>query len=466
MKKTSALFLLSFLLCCLQLAAQSGQRATAQPSPKVPTKSPSGSPAPVADASSRPNAFHTESYNITVESVQRKANNYTVTLVFESLSDNVVKLKLGGNGEYYWEKEGPYLLDEKSNKYLLQGEDSERVVNSAELFPRTKLKTQFRFYGEGGGTTFTFMTAEYSPVRGRPVVIKGLKVTAAEPFNDEAKFVTESYRVTVESVKRNADNVEVVLVFESLSDVPFNLTLGNRESDSVWQTPYLIDENADKYLVRVRSDPDQAKPRPEEPVLERTELLPGTKAKADLKFYGTGSGTSFTLITKEQSPKRDRPIVLRGLRPDSAEAPARTAITQPTAAPQQAPTFETESYKVVVTDVQRNANTITVTLVFESLLDKTFEVAWGRGGGGDDEWHSEEPYLIDENADRYYLRNRDDGKVVDCLWCPSANLLPGTKLKTHFVFNASSNGTTFTLGCKEVSPKPQRPIVIRGLKLN
>lgn len=149
-----------------------------------------------------------------------------------------------------------------------------------------------------------------------------------------------------------------------------------------------------------------------------------------------------------------------------AREPVSNSSSSQTAETPQLPSFQTEAYRVVVSDVHRSAETITVTLIFESLLDKTFEIAWGRGNGRDEDWKSDEPYLIDENADRYYLTRRDDGRIVDCLWCGSAELLPGTKLKTHFIFKNSGNGSTFTLACKEFSPKPDRPIIIRGLKAN
>lgn len=469
MKKLFLLLLLLLFLCDATTIAQSD---LATPTQGLSRKS----SAQEATSLERPN-FQTDSYRLTVESLHRKANNFTVTLIIESLSDKVTELRLGGDS-YYWEKNGPYLIDEKSNKYILQDKDSEGVVNGSgnrlvELFPKTKLKTQLLFFGSGNGTTFTFVTTEIAPVRGRPVLIKGLKITSAESFNDEAKFTTESYRVTVESVKKNADNVEVTLVIESLSNDTVILTWGEKYNNEVWQMPYLTDENADKYILRVRKDPE-TEDDSNEPAVSQTELLPGTKLKTHLKFYGTGRGTTFTLVSKERSPKSGRPVVISGLKPNAVEPPKKASmeespsINTPTTETLQPPTFETESYRVVVSDVQRNAGDIIVTLIFENLTDKTFQIGWGRGqyrGDGIRVWEGEEPYLIDENADRYYLRDRDNGKVVDCMWCESAELLPGTKLKTRFIFKASGNGTTFTLACKEFSPKPERPIVIRGLKV-
>lgn len=457
-----------FAVSTLLFLSAAGSLAQTRPSP---TQSPRRPSTETIRTSERPNFFQTESYSVTVESVKRKANNFTVTLVFESLSDKIINLRLGSD-QYYWDQRGPYLLDEKSNKYSLQRPDSEGFVSCSgcsfkDLLPRTKLKSQFLFFGSGNGTTFTFMTTESLPVRGRAVVIKGLKVTSSDTFNDEAIFTTESYRVTRESVNKNVDSVEVTLVFESLSDETVVLAWGTKYDNAVWQVPYLTDENANKYVLRVRSDSSQ------EPAVSQTELLPGTKLKAHLKFYGAGNGTVFTLISKERGPKPNRPIVISGLTANSGDGskksamePVSTPNSPPAAGMRQLPSFETEAYRVVVSDVQRNAENITVTLIFESLLDKAFEIIWGRGTGDEENWQSDEPYLIDENADRYYLRRRDDGRVVDCLWCGRAELLPGTKLKTHFIFKASGNGTTFTFACRELSPKHDRPIIIKGLKAN
>lgn len=341
-----------------------------------------------------------------------------------------------------------------------------------DLFPGTKIKSQFLFFGNGDGTSFTFKTNELSPRYREPVIIKELKVNTAENFKNAADFTTESYRVTVESVKRNADNVQVVLVFESITDRTISLAWGSRNYSDFWDVPYLTDENGDKYVLRRRKNPADESFLKDLGV-DDTDFLPGTRLKADLKIYGTGSGSIFTLASKERSPKYDRPIVIRNLKPDS-RTPGRTAAVETIgSAPSvtdsdQPPTFVTESYRVVVSEAQRTGDNILITLVFENLLDATIRIAWGRGentNGNENSWRGAEPYLIDENADRYYLRYRDDGKITDCLWCDSAQLLPGTKLKSRFIFKVTGTGTTFTFASNEFEPKPDRPVVIKGIKL-
>lgn len=270
---------------------------------------------------------------------------------------------------------------------------------------------------------------------------------------DLPKFETESYRVTVESVQRKANNFIVTLVFESLSEKSIKIRLvGSPYPDQLDRpgSPYLSDEKSDKYILQ---DVDSARV-----VYFGTELLPKTK----FFFFGQGNGTTFTFTATEMDGNfnRIRPVTLKGLKVTSTEESAELNTSS------DLPSLVTESYRVVVSDVQRDSDNIVVTLIFESLLDHSFNIEWGEGHRGDNDiWQGVEPYLIDENADRYYLRDRDDGKVVGCGFCyEHTELLPRTKLKTHFIFKALGTGTTFTLACKERSPKNDRPVVIQGLK--
>jgi hypothetical protein len=98
------------------------------------------------------------SYRVTVDSVHRKANNFTITLVFENLSDNTLRLEWsGGPNNERW---GPYLFDENSPKYFLQEIDSDRVVgHGSDLLARTKLKSRFLFYGPAQGSIFSLVAA-------------------------------------------------------------------------------------------------------------------------------------------------------------------------------------------------------------------------------------------------------------------------------------------------------------------
>ena len=262
---------------------------------------------------------------------------------------------------------------------------------------------------------------------------------------------TSLYRAVVSSVQRKANNFTVTVVFENLTDKLVNLRWGNSYNLET-SGPYLVDEKSAKYTLQ---DVDTAK------VVNCSgcayaELLPKTKLKTDFIFFGEGNGKLFTFMATEFVPSSRMPIAIKGLTVTS---------TTELSATEALPTFITESYRAVVTDVQKDSNNVVVTLVLENLLDKPYTVEWGEGRSGDnDVWEGKEPYLIDENADRYYLRERDSGKIVFCSYCEGAEILPGTKLKTRFVFKISGTGNTFTLATKERSPKSERPVVITGLK--
>lgn len=121
------------------------------------------------------------------------------------------------------------------------------------------------------------------------------------------------------------------------------------------------------------------------------------------------------------------------------------------------PTFETESYRVTVGAVRRTGNSLTLTLTFESLSDDKVMLSWDGYSG---------TYILDENGERWNLEGRDSAGV---LWFPGygpATLLPGTKIKTKFVFapRGQSTGTRFTLAANEGQPKAGRQVLIRGIK--
>ena len=79
-------------------------------------------------------------------------------------------------------------------------------------------------FGSGNGTTFDLIANDLSDnSNGKLVVMKGLKVTSNEDSNptpDLPTFVTESYRVVVESMRRDAD-IEVRRTFLGKGQVFF-----------------------------------------------------------------------------------------------------------------------------------------------------------------------------------------------------------------------------------------------------
>jgi hypothetical protein len=307
----------AFLLCTVASFAQATWASSSQAlSTASPQKPESAAQKPSLDKGS---------YRVIVDSVQKKANNYTVTLIFENLTDRAIKIKwlhssfLRGPG-----KEEPYLLDERSNKYVLQAERfqgilGDEVYGGAQVLAGTNLKLRYLFFGSGSGETFELLANDLSDkTNGRPVILKGLKITSNEDLKPTAglpTFVTESYRVVVESIRRDASNLTMTLVFESLADRTFTINWGDgRYNDNgIWESsePYLIDENADRYYLRGQ---DTGKIIGFLHWDQQAELLPKTKLKTHLVFKVTESGSSFTFACKERSPKKDRPIVIQGLK--------------------------------------------------------------------------------------------------------------------------------------------------------
>ena len=75
---------LAFLLCTIGAFAQSGRPASSQ--------APSNTPPQKAESTGRP-SLEKGTYRVIVDSIQKKANNYTVTLIFENLTDRAIKIK-------------------------------------------------------------------------------------------------------------------------------------------------------------------------------------------------------------------------------------------------------------------------------------------------------------------------------------------------------------------------------------
>lgn len=174
-------------------------------------------------------------------------------------------------------------------------------------------------------------------------------------------------------------------------------------------------------------------------------------------FYGSGNGTTFDLVAIDFND--GQPVIIKGL---------KVTLDEDTTSSSASPAFVTEAYRVFVDSVRKDGDDLIIVLIFESLTDKTFKISWGDGSYHYEThaWNGAEPYLIDENADRYYLKSQDSAKIIGSFnfWEEVPDLLPGTKLKTQLVFKAAGNGSVFTLGCKEKSPVRDRPVVIKGIK--
>jgi hypothetical protein len=126
------------------------------------------------------------SYKVTVESLERNANDYIVTLAFENLTDKTIKIAWQEKSNLVPDATGPYLMDESGEKYFAKGTDSGNILQDTmkflwvrlpEILPKTKLKSRFVFSGNGDGKMFTLKAKEMMQDLGtRLVTIEGLKV--------------------------------------------------------------------------------------------------------------------------------------------------------------------------------------------------------------------------------------------------------------------------------------------------
>jgi len=147
------------------------------------------------------------------------------------------------------------------------------------------------------------------------------------------------------------------------------------------------------------------------------------------------------------------------------EGAGQTARSNPVGAQAQTgakrPTFETESYRVIVESVRRSGNSVSIILTFQSVSDKKIPLAWGEFSFGRPSDRG--PYLLDENGGKWVLLANDDARIVWHSGYGPVDLLPGTRIKTKFVFGGSGTARSFTLVCTEGAPNPGRDILIHGL---
>jgi len=132
--------------------------------------------------------WQTPSYKVTVESLERNANDYIATLAFENLTDKTIKIAWQEKSGLVPDATGPYLIDESGEKYFAKGTDSGNILQDTmkylwvplpEILPQAKLKSRFLFSGNGDGKMFTLKAKEMLQDLGtRLVTIDGLKATS------------------------------------------------------------------------------------------------------------------------------------------------------------------------------------------------------------------------------------------------------------------------------------------------
>lgn len=156
--------------------------------------------APCADvvSSNEKPVGQTQTYRVTVESLERNGNKYIANLIFENLTNESI--------EVGWEErtnlldaDGPYLIDDRGQKYFVEGTDSAKIITSSfvglgrpvEIRPKAKLTSRFVFSGRGEGKIFSLEAKGIDWPGGTPITIEGLKVTLqSEARLDSPKSVS------------------------------------------------------------------------------------------------------------------------------------------------------------------------------------------------------------------------------------------------------------------------------------
>lgn len=195
---------------------------------------------------------------------------------------------------------------------VLDASTAKMISGFTADIPRTRAIEELLAKGISG-TSNTTAPQTTSPVSGG----SGAATTSTYP-----RFETESYRVTVESIRRKGSSLSVTLVFESLSDTNVKLSWSRTET-------YLLDENGERWKLdeqgggNARGEFIIGGLRSQAPLTGITSitsggitLLPGTKVRNTLLFSpeGQSNGTQFALAAVEYSPKYGRQIIIRGLK--------------------------------------------------------------------------------------------------------------------------------------------------------
>lgn len=164
--------------------------------------------APCADStpSSEKPVWQSATYRVTVESLERNANKYIASLVFENLTNESIKIGWEQKSNLLPSAVGPYLIDDRSQKYFVDGPDSANIITSsfvglerpAEIRPKSKLTSRFVFSGSGDGKIFNLEAKTIDWPRGMPITIEGLKVTTVSEVKPDSPMSVSAPSSSVE----------------------------------------------------------------------------------------------------------------------------------------------------------------------------------------------------------------------------------------------------------------------------
>jgi hypothetical protein len=128
----------------------------------------------------------------------------------------------------------------------------------------------------------------------------GGKTLETPPTIQPGTFVTASYLLSTNAVRKDGSHITLSLTAESLSDKPIRFVVLSISC-------YLLDENGNRWN---QESPDSAGF-----AWSGVEIDPGMKVKSSFSFVAkdTDNGTQYSLICPEASPQQGRRITIRGI---------------------------------------------------------------------------------------------------------------------------------------------------------
>ena len=146
-------------------------------------------------------------------------------------------------------------------------------------------------------------------VEGAEGAVQGDGVMVLDASQPAPQTRNESYRVTVESARKAGRTVEVVVAFENLTGSILPLLFR--------KNAYLIDGKGDRWSQTGADSAGIWVFCCEAGI----ELIPGTRRRTRLEFRGPdpapptpGAGEEFSLVGKEVAPRKERTLVVAGVR--------------------------------------------------------------------------------------------------------------------------------------------------------
>jgi hypothetical protein len=221
------------------------------------------------------------------------------------------------------EQARPYPPDLRPSESSLRGRDDDKISGAAvdseqEPFERDTATRDSSTASGPRGIVPSPNQARDAPSNIEDIQTESPTGGSVEPASWPS-FETESYRLTVEDMKKSGKTVRITMMLEAIDEGGLSFRAGE------W---YLLDESGERWnelkrdpasVRNLRSGREGGRAMGAPPALMGVHLVSGTKAKDNLTFNATGSGkgSRFTLVGLESQPQSEREIIFRGLTANS-----------------------------------------------------------------------------------------------------------------------------------------------------